>query len=75
MNHNHVISQKHYNNYAQTRRFKDDEIEFCKPVFAANGQLRDIKRIIKQKYKKETRITDLYNLRYKLEKVKKNNLS
>lgn len=66
MEHNHEISENHYKNYAFNRQLTEEEINYVIPLFNTKGQMRDIVREIKRKFKKEIIIKDLYNLRDKL---------
>ena len=75
LTHNHPISEQHYKNYSQNRQLNEEEIAFVTPLLQAKGQMRDIIREINNKFKKQTRIMDLHNLKYKLEQSGSKNLN
>ena len=66
MEHNHEISEEHFRNYAFNRQLTDTEIEYVIPLLNTKGQISDILREIKRKFKKEVTTKDLHNLKEKL---------
>ena len=66
LEHNHEISEQHFRNYAFNRQLTDTEIEYVIPLLNSKGQMRDIVREMKRKFKKEVSIKDLHNLKEKL---------
>ena len=52
LEHNHEISEQHYKNYAFNRQLTEEEIETITPFFNTKGQMRDIVREMKRKFKK-----------------------
>lgn len=64
--HNHPIGAVYFENLPNQRRLNEEQINFCKPLFDAHGNIRDIQRIVQAEFNKTTTVQDLYNAKNQL---------